>query len=146
MNLSQYLQSLPPAFGIQFNGKNEALPKNATLKDGNAKIWQVGLVKREGDWVIKDGWKEFACYHSLVDGDFLIFKYDGSSEFEVELYGNNGLKNNGLKKEGRGLENKLSIHVKEEQETEEDFIGSRPSTGCKQKDSNIEPRITRSQG
>nr|TKS02134.1 hypothetical protein D5086_0000163930 [Populus alba] len=92
--------SLPPAFGIQFNGKNEALPKNATLKDGNAKIWQVGLVKREEDWVIKDGWKEFACYHSLVDGDFLIFKFDGSSEFEVELYGNNGLKNNRLKKEG----------------------------------------------
>lgn len=138
--------SLPPAFGIQFNGKNEALPKNATLKDGNAKIWQVGLVKREGDWVIKDGWKEFACYHSLVDGDFLIFKYDGSSEFEVELYGNNGLKNSRLKKEGRGLENNPSIHVKEEQETEEDFIGSRLSIVCKQKDSNIEPRITRSQG
>ncbi|KAJ6309395.1 hypothetical protein OIU77_015197 [Salix suchowensis] len=140
-DLSSRQLSLPPAFGIQFNGKDEALPKNATLKDGNTKIWQVGLVKREGVWVINDGWKEFACYHSLVDGDFLIFKYDGISEFEVELYCNNG-----LKKEGRGLENKPSIHVKEEQETEEDFIGRRPSSGCKQNDSVIEPRIARSQG
>ncbi|KAJ6366960.1 hypothetical protein OIU77_003359 [Salix suchowensis] len=140
-DLSSRQLSLPPAFGIQFNGKDEALPKNATLKDGNTKIWQVGLVKREGVWVINDGWKEFACYHSLVDGDFLIFKYDGISEFEVELYCNNG-----LKKEGRGLENKPSIHVKEERETEEDFIGRRPSSGCKQNGSVIEPRITRSQG
>ncbi|KAG5241619.1 B3 domain-containing protein [Salix suchowensis] len=140
-DLSSRQLSLPPAFGIQFNGKDEALPKNATLKDGNTKIWQVGLVKREGFWVINDGWKEFACYHSLVDGDFLIFKYDGISEFEVELYCNNG-----LKKEGRGIEKKPSIHVKEEQETEEDFIGRRPSSGCKQNDSVIDPRITRSQG
>ncbi|CAK7337933.1 unnamed protein product [Dovyalis caffra] len=137
--------SLPPAFGIQFNGKNETLPKNATLKDGNAEIWHVGLVKNEGDWIIKDGWKEFASYYSLVDGDFLIFKYDGSSEFEVELYGKNGLKN-----ERRGLKNRTSIHVKEEEETEEEteveFIGSGPSSGYKQNDSNIEPRRTRSQG
>ncbi|KAJ6678503.1 B3 DOMAIN-CONTAINING [Salix viminalis] len=107
-DLSSRQLSLPPAFGIQFNGKDEALPKNATLKDGNTKIWQVGLVKREGVWVINDGWKEFACYHSLVDGDFLIFKRSKTKE--------------------------------------EDFIGRRPSSGCKQNDSVIEPRITRSQG
>ena len=35
------------------------------------------------------GWHDFVKDNSLDIGDFLVFKYDGSSTFKVKIYGRN---------------------------------------------------------
>ena len=48
--------------------------------------WKVALVQ-EGDalW-FHDGWQEFVEYYSIGFAYFLIFEYEGNSEFEVHIF------------------------------------------------------------
>lgn len=130
-------QSLPPAFVMQLDGF--AL-KNATLKDHTGMMWNVQLEKTENDLIIKKGWQEFASHHSLVDADFLVFKYDGNSQFSVKLYGKNG-----LKKENT-LPSKVSSTHMDESETEEEKNRSPSTGGCKLKYSEMTSKENGRQG
>ncbi|KAJ9170776.1 hypothetical protein P3X46_018856 [Hevea brasiliensis] len=131
--------SLPPAFVMQLN---RPLLKKATLKDHNGKLWDVQLEKTERDLIIRKGWQEFASHHSLVDADFLVFKYDGNSQFYVKLYGKNG-----LEKEKTLPNNMSSTHMEEsETETEDEKNRSHSISGCKRKYSNTASIENQKQG
>jgi hypothetical protein len=83
------LQSIPPAFIRHFNG---AIPKKAILFDHTKKPWQVTLEQTEGRLCFKNGWQCFASDHSLELGDFLVFKYNRNSSFEVKIFSKYGCK------------------------------------------------------
>ncbi|XP_020537324.1 putative B3 domain-containing protein At5g66980 isoform X2 [Jatropha curcas] len=129
--------SLPPAFVMRVN---QTISQNATLKDYTGKIWDVHLQKTETGLIIGKGWQEFVHHHSLVDADFLLFKYNGNSEFYVKVFGRNGLKKRKPK------DNKVfSTHVKEETETEieEEKNRTQSTSDCKRKFSEMAAERTR---
>ncbi|PRQ31215.1 putative transcription factor B3-Domain family [Rosa chinensis] len=53
----------------------------------SGKCWNVELERTEnGLFFHNDGWQTFVKDHLLQVGDFLVFRYDGESNFEVTLY------------------------------------------------------------
>ncbi|KAF8405109.1 hypothetical protein HHK36_010007 [Tetracentron sinense] len=58
----------------------------AFLKVPSGTIWRVGLRKADGEVWFQNGWQEFVEYHSIRDGHFLVFRYDGNSHFHVLIF------------------------------------------------------------
>lgn len=48
--------------------------------------WRVSWIKRNDDVLFLQDWKKFAHYWSLKHPDFLVFKYEGESLFEVRIF------------------------------------------------------------
>ncbi|PIA52408.1 hypothetical protein AQUCO_01000344v1 [Aquilegia coerulea] len=78
---------IPTAFINSFNG---ILPEKIMLKDSVGRVWHVEVKEVENDFFFQSGWQEFVKMHSLVVGEFLVFRYDGNSTFEVKLYDHSG--------------------------------------------------------
>ena len=50
-------------------------------------VWPVRLEKgSDNSCFISDGWKEFAEHHSIGYGYFLVFGYEGASNFRVSVF------------------------------------------------------------
>ncbi|TYH30895.1 hypothetical protein ES288_A01G131200v1 [Gossypium darwinii] len=63
------------------------LPETVTLKGPSGSIWDVRLTVDDDDTLFfNGGWKTFVKDHSLVANDFLIFKYNGVSHFDVLMF------------------------------------------------------------
>ncbi|XP_022768837.1 B3 domain-containing protein REM16-like [Durio zibethinus] len=77
-----YLQRLeiPEKFAKNIKKK---LPETVTLKGPSGIIWDVGLTTDDDTLFFDCGWKNFVKDHFLVEDDFLIFKYNGLSHFDV---------------------------------------------------------------
>lgn len=58
----------------------------ATLNVPNGRVWQVGLRKDGSKFWLQDGWDNFAEYHSIAVGYFLVFKYAKNSTFDVLVF------------------------------------------------------------
>lgn len=65
---------------------------------------------------IKKGWKAFVTDHSVEEGDFLVFKYDGKVLFDVDIFGRSG-----CRKDESLVTDKTIIHVKREEDTDEEL-------------------------
>lgn len=53
--------------------------------------WHVQLTKSDGDDVwLQNGWQSFVEHYSLKHGHLLVFKYDGSCNFQVLIFDING--------------------------------------------------------
>ncbi|OMO74941.1 hypothetical protein COLO4_26417 [Corchorus olitorius] len=76
-------QKLPDKFAKNIKKK---LPGDVTLKGPSGIIWDVGLKADNDTLVFHHGWKNFVKDHSLVENDFLIFKYNGVSHFDVLMF------------------------------------------------------------
>lgn len=120
MKIELSLQCLPPAFVTKLKG---SIPSNATLKDHKEKLWHVKMEKGDQGLTITNGWQHFADEHSLEFGDFLVFIYDGSSHFDVKIFGKNGCKK----------ESHFASQVKEEEDKETEQIPIRTTRASKQK-------------
>ncbi|CAI0406788.1 unnamed protein product [Linum tenue] len=76
---------LPEKFTITFKAK---LPNVATLRGPNGRVWRVGLTKERRNpnrvW-FDSGFGDFLCFYSIIARHLLIFKYDGSSGFDVVI-------------------------------------------------------------
>ncbi|CAK7339459.1 unnamed protein product [Dovyalis caffra] len=134
---------VPPAFDALLKINRETLPTNVTLKDYNEVIWKVKMERKGKDLIIGDGWKGFVSHHCLKDGDFILFKYDGSSQFDVHLYGINGLKKGKVKEYSKVND----VHVKDEPITEERPTDCEPivASGSDGKNTETEPTDRRSE-
>ncbi|XP_027335228.1 B3 domain-containing transcription factor VRN1-like [Abrus precatorius] len=64
----------------------EALPSTIFLKPPNGTEWKLNLVKRDDKIWFQKGWKEFAEYHSLGHGHLLVFRYERTSHFQVQIF------------------------------------------------------------
>ncbi|KAF5189722.1 B3 domain-containing transcription factor vrn1 [Thalictrum thalictroides] len=55
------------------------------LKVPSKKHWEVELVEDEGQVWFQNDWQRFMEYHSISVGHFLVFRYDGNSQFSVVI-------------------------------------------------------------
>ncbi|GAB2218841.1 hypothetical protein Droror1_Dr00002073 [Drosera rotundifolia] len=62
------------------------LPPKVSLKGPSGATWDVDLVLRDGIMYFLNGWEKFAKAYSLEENDILIFKYRGSTSFDVIIF------------------------------------------------------------
>ncbi|XP_042495556.1 B3 domain-containing transcription factor VRN1-like [Macadamia integrifolia] len=75
---------------IEFVRKfGEDLSDSAVLKVPNGNEWVVELKKIEGEVWFHNGWHRFLEYHNISVGYFLVFRYDGDSNFHVLIFNHN---------------------------------------------------------
>ncbi|XP_027368166.1 B3 domain-containing protein REM16 [Abrus precatorius] len=75
--------ALPKAFSDNLKKK---LPENVFLKGPGGVVWNVGLTTRDDTLYFTHGWQQFVKDHALKENDFLVFKYNGESQFEVLIF------------------------------------------------------------
>ncbi|KAM4118026.1 hypothetical protein ACB094_02G169700 [Castanea mollissima] len=121
--------SIPQAFIKYFNG---TIPKRAILKDQTGKSWRVGLEQTNRRLCFNSGWHCFASDHSLEFGDFLIFKFNRSSLFEVKIFSKTG-----CKKEQAAPIGKPIPFVNLEEDSKTELTCSRPTRFGKRKRSEV---------
>ncbi|PHT28077.1 hypothetical protein CQW23_32324 [Capsicum baccatum] len=68
------------------NNLREKLGDFVSLTGPSGANWNVRLTLIGDALFLKDGWKEFVGAHSLEEDDLLIFKYNGSSRFDVSVF------------------------------------------------------------
>ncbi|XP_022772855.1 B3 domain-containing protein REM16-like [Durio zibethinus] len=90
INFSQFLRGdflqrleVPEKFTKNIKKK---LPETVTLKGPGGIIWDVGVTEDDDALFFDRGWKNFVKDHSLVENDFLIFKFNGVSNFDVLMF------------------------------------------------------------
>ncbi|CAM0150204.1 unnamed protein product [Urochloa decumbens] len=62
-----------------------------SLKGPSGNAWQAVLTSDSEGWFFGQGWKEFVMDHSVKQGHFLVFTYDGLSRFSVTVFGSLGI-------------------------------------------------------
>ena len=77
------MQALPKTFSDNLKKK---LPKYVTLKGPSGVVWNIGLTTKDDTVYFTNGWQQFVNDHSLKESDFLFFKYNGESLFEVLIF------------------------------------------------------------
>ncbi|XP_058069230.1 putative B3 domain-containing protein At5g66980 isoform X2 [Magnolia sinica] len=82
-----FFKRIPPAFIKNFNGK---LLESSILKNCAGRFWLVEVENIVGNLYFGNGWQSFVEDNSIQTGDFLVFGYDDSSEFEVKIFGTSG--------------------------------------------------------
>ncbi|KAL4595853.1 hypothetical protein ACB092_12G122100 [Castanea dentata] len=75
--------SIPEKFVREFGDELSAVAK-LTVPYGRS--WQVGLEKADKNIWFCDGWKDFVKYYSICYGYFLVFEYQGNSNFHVLVF------------------------------------------------------------
>ncbi|XP_057968278.1 putative B3 domain-containing protein Os03g0621600 [Malania oleifera] len=78
---------IPPAFIQHFDGN---IPNTALLKDHGGRCCEVEVEEDDNGVFMSNGWEGFVNDHTIEQGDFLIFRYDGKSTFDVKIFGKNG--------------------------------------------------------
>ncbi|KAL7606043.1 hypothetical protein Lser_V15G20494 [Lactuca serriola] len=102
---------IPPAF-LKYFG--DSLPFKFNLITCSRNSWKVDMNKIDDDVYFKSGWEKFVQDNSLEFGDFLIFYYNGGSDFFVSISG----KNNCLKENNNNTESENQSTPIQETETE----------------------------
>ncbi|KAK7818810.1 b3 domain-containing transcription factor vrn1 [Quercus suber] len=76
-------KSIPEKFVSEFGDELSSVAK-LTIPYGH--IWHVGLEKSDKNIWFGDGWQDFVEYHSICYGYFLVFRYEGNSNFHVLVF------------------------------------------------------------
>ncbi|KAI9111163.1 hypothetical protein K1719_017774 [Acacia pycnantha] len=80
------MQAIPKLFVSSFH----LTPKTVKLINTSKRLWMVDMEKEEEDpneLYFKNHWPKFVKENALEDADFLLFKFDGNSTFEVVIFG-----------------------------------------------------------
>ncbi|RDX75556.1 B3 domain-containing transcription factor VRN1, partial [Mucuna pruriens] len=64
------------------------------LKPPDGTEWKIYWTKHDGETWFQKGWKEFATYYSLDHGHLLFFEYEGTSYFDVHIFGKSAVEIN----------------------------------------------------
>ncbi|KAF5190972.1 AP2/B3-like transcriptional factor family protein, partial [Thalictrum thalictroides] len=75
---------IPTAYMRHFNGD---VPKKFILTSPTKRSWMVSTKEIGNDVFLCDEWRSFVKDHALEFGDFLVFRYNGKSEFSVSIFG-----------------------------------------------------------
>ncbi|KAM7506959.1 hypothetical protein LguiA_017412 [Lonicera macranthoides] len=62
------------------------LSDHVYLKVPNDELWMVNLSISNGEVWLQEGWKEFAEHYSIGLWHFLVFRYEGNSNFHVLIF------------------------------------------------------------
>lgn len=82
-NLIYELQRLPDNFMRKYGGQISPIV-TLTVPDGS--VWRVGLKKSDNKFWFRDGWNEFVHRYSISTGYLLLFRYEGKSSFNVNIF------------------------------------------------------------
>ncbi|KAF9591907.1 hypothetical protein IFM89_009515 [Coptis chinensis] len=82
------MQGIPNKFIIQKLGKS--LPYIVDLKVPTGALSRIELEEVDGILWFQKGWQEFMEQYSIDVGHFLVFKYDGKSQFCVLIFDMSG--------------------------------------------------------
>ncbi|KAB1199850.1 B3 domain-containing transcription factor VRN1 [Morella rubra] len=74
---------IPEKFVQEFG---DELSTVATLTIPSGRMWQVGLEKANKKMWFHEGWQDFIEYYSIDDGYFLVFGYEGNSNFHILVF------------------------------------------------------------
>ncbi|RDY10828.1 B3 domain-containing protein REM16, partial [Mucuna pruriens] len=77
------LLALPKTFSDNLKKK---LPESVSLKGPSGVVWNIGLTTRDDTLYFANGWEQFVKDHVLKENDFLVFKYNGESQFDVLIF------------------------------------------------------------
>lgn len=77
------LQNIPFKF---INHMEVKTPGSVSLIGPSEKTWHVDLVQQKESLFFHDGWPEFVSDHFIESGDTLVFRYDGSMQFTVQIF------------------------------------------------------------
>ncbi|KAL4205139.1 hypothetical protein AMTRI_Chr01g135790 [Amborella trichopoda] len=77
---------IPPAFRHNFKKRFH----EAVLEGPSGNNWNVEVEEVRGALCFSRGWKKFVKDHSLNDGDFLVFYYDGDTHFLIKIFNKTG--------------------------------------------------------
>lgn len=77
------MQALPKTFSDNLKKK---LPENVSLKSPSGVVWSIGLTTRDDTLYFAHGWEQFVKDNFLKEKDFLVFKYNGESQFDVLIF------------------------------------------------------------
>jgi len=77
------LQAIPDKFEQHFRGP---IANSVKLESRCGHTFDVEVAKNLGKVVLQTGWKAFVTAHDLNMGDFLVFKYDGTSRLKVFIF------------------------------------------------------------
>lgn len=75
--------AIPEKFTKHFKKK---LGGTVALKGPSGFTWDVGLTGNDDTLFFDHGWSSFVKDHSLKENDFLVFKYNGVSQFDVLVF------------------------------------------------------------
>lgn len=74
---------LPCKFIKHLEGKTSG---SVLLIGPSEKIWHVDLIQQNDSLFFHNGWPEFVRDHFIECGDMLVFRYDGSLQFTVQVF------------------------------------------------------------
>ncbi|KAM7520536.1 hypothetical protein LguiB_019498 [Lonicera macranthoides] len=77
---------IPKAFIKCFKG---VIPYKSILWGPGNRSWRVDVKKANNYFIFEKGWRKFVDDNSLKSRDFLVFAYNGNSEFHVTVFGQN---------------------------------------------------------
>lgn len=77
------LQKIPFKFRKHIDGPTLG---TAFLLGPSGNTWCANLIQQNDDLFLQDGWAAFVRDHSLESGDSLVFRYDGSLHFTVQVF------------------------------------------------------------
>lgn len=60
--------------------------RSLSLIGPSGNIWHVDMIEYNGHLFFRDGWPTFVKDHSIQCGDTLVFRYDGNSNFTVQIF------------------------------------------------------------
>ncbi|KAI9071569.1 hypothetical protein K1719_046464 [Acacia pycnantha] len=66
--------------------ENELFTSEATIGVPDGRVWKMELKKSENEVLFCESWEEFVKYYSLRFGFFLVFTYEGNSQFNVVIF------------------------------------------------------------
>ncbi|XP_047152756.1 B3 domain-containing protein REM16 [Vigna umbellata] len=75
--------ALPKTFSDNLKKKP---PANVTLKGPSGVAWNVGIITSGDTLYFARGWEQFVKDQCLKENDFLVFKYNGESQFDVLVF------------------------------------------------------------
>ncbi|XP_017969605.1 PREDICTED: B3 domain-containing transcription factor VRN1 [Theobroma cacao] len=73
----------------------ENLSGTVYLRGPSGFMWAVEVERMFDDVVFGNGWQNFVKDHSLADADFVVFRYDGNSTFNVVIFDLSGCEREG---------------------------------------------------
>ena len=121
------LQRIPDSFLRKFGAELSAIA-TITVPDGS--VWRVGLKKADNKFWFHDGWQEFAKRYNIGVGYFLVFRYEGKSSFNVNIFSLSSSEINyqsAIRRSNEGPYFANQHHIFDEMEDQDEFLDSSPS-------------------
>ncbi|XP_051220282.1 putative B3 domain-containing protein Os03g0621600 [Lolium perenne] len=79
--------TIPEKFAQRFKGKISGTIK---LEVRSGSICNVSVETCADKMILQSGWDEFVSKHDIGKGDFLVFRYNGDSQFKVGIFDPSG--------------------------------------------------------